>query len=214
MVVERRALFKKLSPVDYAGVESSVAAYNISTGERVWVASGEAPDVWNFDLAALDTFSLTFSTVLFGKDGPAHADPFGFWSHIDAEANNAMVVGDKVMYTTKGATLGTLDAKTGEHIHTNATSIWPFVEGGDAASNFGGVCYAGGGVAVVHSATNSFDYLNPLTGEAVPADHAVMAGYNIHTGKLVWYQVVDTNQRAVGLTCGKEIGRASCRERV
>lgn len=202
MVTERRALFKKLSLVDYAGVESSIAAYNISTGERAWVASGEAPDVWNVD-PAIENYGTLSPTTFMGTDVATHTDAVGFWSHIDAEANNAMIIGDKVMYTTKGASLGTLNAKTGEHIHTNSTSIWPYVEGGNAASNFGGTCYAGGGVAVVHTATNSFDYVNPLTGATVPADHAVMAGYNIHSGKLVWYQVVDTNDRAVGLTCGK-----------
>lgn len=45
MIDERRTLFQSLSAVDYAGVESAVAAYDIQTGDRIWVTSGEAPDV-------------------------------------------------------------------------------------------------------------------------------------------------------------------------
>ena len=54
MIDERRALFQSLSEVDYAGVESAVAAYDIQTGNRIWVTSGEAPDV-SFTPAPLTT---------------------------------------------------------------------------------------------------------------------------------------------------------------
>ena len=139
-----------------------------------------------------------------GIDVSAHTDAFGFWSHLDAEANNAIVVGDKVLYTTKGAQVGTLDAMTGAPLHVNTTSIWSDkAEGGSAAHNFGGVCYAGSNVAVLHSATNSFDYLHPITGQKVDKDHAILAGYDIPTGKITWYKDVDTNDAATGLICAK-----------
>jgi len=204
MIGERRALFQSLSPVDYAGVESAVAAYNVSTGERIWVTSGEAPDVWNVDKAIEDYGTLSTKFTSNGVDVTHHTDAFGFWSHLDAEANNAIVVGDRVVYTTKGASIGTLDAKTGAPLKINATSIWSDeAEGHDAAGNFGGLCYAGGQQAVTHSATNSFDYLHPITKERVIKDHAVLAGYDIPTGKITWYKDIDANQAAVGLVCAK-----------
>jgi len=167
------------------------------------VTSGEAPDVWNVDEAILAYGTLSTLTSQ-GIDVTAHTDAFGFWSHLDAEANNAMVVGDKVVYTTKGASVGTLDATTGYPLHVNTTSIWSDkAEGTSAASNFGGVCYAGGNVAVVHSATNSFDYLHPITGEKVVKDHAILAGYDVNTGKITWYKDVDANDAATGVICAK-----------
>lgn len=203
MIGERRALFQSLSAVDYSGVESAVAAYNVSTGERVWVTSGEAPDVWNVDEAIIGYGTLSTLTST-GVDVTAHTDAFGFWSHLDAEANNAIVVGDRVVYTTKGASIGTIDAKTGEPLKINATSIWSDkAEGGSAAGNFGGLCYAGGQQAVMHSATNSFDYLHPITKQKVDKDHAVLAGYDIPTGKITWYKDIDIVDTAVGLVCAK-----------
>ena len=61
MIDERRALFQSLSEVDYAGVESAVAAYDIQTGNRIWVTSGEAPDV-SFTPAPLTTPLITLLT--------------------------------------------------------------------------------------------------------------------------------------------------------
>lgn len=198
----RTQAFDTLSELDKAGVESSISAYDLNTGARAWVKTVEAPDVWNVDISVAE-YSTLYEVE--AETAVTFADRVGYWSHLDAEANNAMYIEahNAIVYTSKGAGFGVVDADSGAARFSNVTALWSKkAEGTSAASNFGGACYPGGSIAVVRAATNSFPFINPVTKELVAKDHGVLAAFEINTGKFMWYKDIDTVDTATGLVCG------------